>query len=256
MHKRHLGLTLPEMLVVIAVIALIITVVVSLTLQAHRIFARSSVHIEPQESQMLALQRMESEIRQGMLLNYVPSDPSFLEVILPEKDQETQLNKIERVPPVTGPLGLVQGQHVTFFVGKKEYLNPANSNQWVAVLDDRGDTLFRADDSVLPVNGKYTNAEALLDFSLRTEGGKPPEDYDPSDIEPRKVFEYWPANDNGTPNDTSDDLPSNDTKLIRITLSVPMVKTTARGREVVNHTLWTQFCLRNHETSQGGGSEE
>lgn len=240
MTTRHLrGMTLIEVLIVLAIIGLVTGAVGALSIQASKLYARTSWHIEPQSSAMVAFKRLERELRDAMLVSTTtPSPSTWIEVVLPKKDQHG-LNILKA--NAQGRLTLLAGESVCYFLGKKVAQDGANSLLWTAQPDAQGTTLFRArSDDYDEAGMQFAHSRVLIDDIV-----------DPRTIteEPslqqmavnRTLFVFIPYNDNGTPDDPTDDFPRPDTQLIAVTL---IVKSTYQGRTVY-HPLSTQFCLRN-----------
>lgn len=237
------GITLVEMLLVIAIIGMVIFSIVAVTMQAGKLHARTSVHLEPQASAMLALKRMQRELRDAMLISTTtPSPSTWIEFTVPAKD-EHGLNRVQT--DKHGFLSLVPGKNLCYFLGTKIVADPQGRNRWTARPDRQGTTLFRAETSYDERNDMFYNAQVLVDKVVNP--------YTLSATEMaglkltalnRTLFVFVPYDDSGTPDDISDDTPRADTQLITITL---VVEATLQGKPLY-HPLWTQFCMRNLKT--------
>lgn len=230
-----------ELLVSVFIIGLTFFVIVNISIKASKLHARTNVHIEPQASAMIAFKRMEREIRQAMVISTTtPSPSTWIEVILPEKDEQG-LNKLG--VDANNRLVLIPGKTVSYFLGDKLELQDANRKLWRARPSDSGTTLFRAETSYNKLTNSFDNCKSIIDNIVNPS--------DPSiasepqltrDALANTLFVYTPYDDNGTPDDYTDDRPLTTTNLIAITL---VVKAMQNGRPVY-HPLWTRFCLRNN----------
>lgn len=237
------GVTLPEMLISLVIIGITGFMVIAIAIQNNRLYARTSVRIEPQASAMLAFKRMEREIRQAMLISTAtPSPSTWIQIQLPKKDADG-LNELG--VDNQGRIALIPGDYVSYFLGKKLSQPDPHKNKWVAQPSVAGTTLFRTKSTYNEVSDTFTDAQIVVDGIVN-----------PADIslkdEPditkealgNTLFVFTPYDDNGTPEDFTDDKPRADTNLITITV---IVKAKLQGRPVY-HPLWTQFCLRNLRT--------
>jgi len=234
------GVTLMELLVVMFIVGLTSFVIVNISIKANKLFARSSVRIEPQASTMLAFKRMEREIRQAMLISTTtPSSSTWIDVQLPQKDDQglNQLSVDE-----DGRIQLTPGIFVHYFLGSKVQVRDAQKHLYLASPSETGTTLFRAESTYDVENNTFDNARDVIDDIVN-----PSDPAVLSDPEVNRaalastLFSYTPYNDNGTPDDYSDDRPLTNTNLITIAL---IVKSTLQGRPIY-HPLQTKFCLRN-----------
>ncbi len=246
-RPRRLGLTLAELLVAISVTAVLLGSVLAISLQATHIFATTGSHISPQNAQMLAMRRVAKELRQAMLINTAPSTGVLAEVVLPKKDPVTGFNQITE-NPVTHELGLTQGDTIRYFLGVQKFPNAGNHTTWYANPDSNGNALFRADNTTPLTGSGYLNASVII--AGINSLPMVPDPTHPASLIPCPIFAFWPCNDNGTPNNPTDDTPTVNTRLIRITTSINVTEKRVAGAFVVPHTLSTQFYLRNLQTSQ------
>ncbi|MHB9130066.1 MAG: PilW family protein [Armatimonadota bacterium] len=243
--RQSSGVTLIEMLIVVGVIAMVVTVVITLSLQASRVYARTSKHIEPQESQMLALQRIQRDIRESMSVTTV-SNATWMVIHKPVKGSDGKFVLVRN--PTTGRLGLsLDPNALVYFLGTRQYPDPVDHSHWNAVPDTSGDTLFKADITTQNSSGAFPDARVIIDGILPTP--MIPDPKHPGKEIPTSLFVYWPIPDNGTPNDPTDD-PTVYNTMIKITLTKKLEISTPSGRRTENHTLTSQFALRNLQTSQ------
>lgn len=239
--RRVRGVTLTEVLVVVAVTAMVLTVVIAISLQGMRMYAATSTHIQPQEAQMIALQRLEREMREAMVID-LNSTANAVEIIRPAKDANG-LNLF------TDGL-LVSGKRICFFLGNKV----SQGGSWLAVPSATGDTLFRIESTAtnFPLGAAYssTQARVIIEGILSTPMIDDP-DHEGQMI-PTDLFTYAPIDDNDTPDNPDDDLLLTNTSLVRITLTVPVAHHGPAGIVTEHHTLSTQFCIRNLTAAQAG----
>jgi hypothetical protein len=208
------------------IIALVTGVLLSLMIQTSRVYTRTSAHVEPQASLMLALKRMEREIRDGMFF-VLNSTDSTVEIVLP-------LRETNGMNVITGT-SLQEGNHVCFFLGKKV----GGETAWSAVPDPLGDTIFRIEGAgfLQPLSSSYTNTQAKIIIEGVASTPMVPDPTDPTREIATTVFTYAPLDEEGFLMD--------ETRLIRITLTVPLKEHTPSGIRTVNHTMQTSFSLRN-----------
>jgi len=230
-----------ELLVAMFIIGLTFFVIVNLSVKSSRLYARTSVHIEPQASAMIAFKRMEREIRQAMTISTTtPSPSTWVEVIIPQKD-DLGLNQLS--VDATGRLMLIPGETVSYFLGRKLWLQNSQQQLWLARPSNTGTTLFRAESTYNIWTDTFSYAEVIIDNIVN------PSSYSLID-EPQltrdalanTLFVYSPYDNNGTPDDYTDDRPLTTTNLIGITL---IVKSVQNGRNIYT-PLWSRFCLRNN----------
>jgi type II secretory pathway pseudopilin PulG len=233
--RKLRGVTFIELLVVIGIIAMVIIAVGTLFIEASRVYARTSEHIEPQWSEMLALKRMESDLRQGMHIDTGHSSGLAAEVVLPLKDADGY-NAL--VQDASGKLALQAGQVIRYFRGHRA---PGYTvKNWVAIPDtlvsDNGDCIFKIDANTAMVGSGYPNATIVV--SGLVANPPIPDPLNPGSTIPEPVFVFAPLNPDGTLNTSL-------TQLIKITMTFNVQETTPAGRVMKPHTLSTQFCLRN-----------
>lgn len=237
--RRHLGVTLPEILVSLTIISVVFVTISVIFMQSTKIYMRKSGHTIPQEAQMLALKRMQRFMRQAMFVNIVTPTPStWVELCLPRLNS-SGMNVLVRGE--NGQLGLQRdpNKDLCFFLGVREYPDPANTNVWNAIPNNTGHTIFRALSSTRTADGKYPNAEVMIDGVLSVP--MVPDLSRPGQMKPGRIFEYWPTD----PNDPT--RPTRDTQLVVVSLTIPV---TVLGNRTEYHTLQTQFCLRNWNSSK------
>ncbi|MHB9025137.1 MAG: PulJ/GspJ family protein [Armatimonadota bacterium] len=236
LNRQAYGVTLIEVLISVSFIAIMLAAIISLSVNANRLYLRTSGHIEPQASQMIALKRIERDLREGMFL-LTTSSSTWVQVTLPALDDDGHHRIVQNSE--TGRLGLTPGVTVRYFLGTVQYTD-SSKQHWLAIPSETGNILFRADASTVNGLGQYPDARVIIDSILST----PiiPNPVDPTQGTPTSIFTYWPANTDGSP--------TINTKLIKITLTKTAVEYLNTGKRTVNHTLWTQFCLRNLQTSQ------
>ena len=240
--RRRWGITLPELLVVFFIIGLTSFVILNVWVKASKLYARTSVHIEPQATAMLAFKRTEREMRRAMQVSTSMSPSIWVIILMPEMD-ENGLNKIGI--DAQGRLTLLPGKKIHYFLGKKVQLVDGQRRIWAAKPDLAGTALFRAyDDDYNSGSVTFSKAKVIIDNIVNPT--------DPSlataseldrDALGKTLFMYAPYDDNGTPDDMTDDTPL-DAKLLGITL---IIKATLQGKPIY-HPLQTQFCLRNKKT--------
>ncbi|MHB0939244.1 MAG: PulJ/GspJ family protein [Armatimonadota bacterium] len=238
---RIRGVTLLEMLISVFIIGLTFFVIINISIKASKLYARTNVHIEPQASAMLAFKRLEREIRQAMVISTTTPTPStWIEITIPEKDDDG-LNKL--TVDAQGKLVLIPGETISYFLGDKLTLQDATRKLWKAQPNTAGSTLFRSESSYDKPGNYFNHCKIVIDGIVN------PNDPDvmsepqlTRDALENTLFVYTPYDDNGTPDDYTDDHPLSTTNVINITL---VVKTMQSGRPVY-HPLWTKFCLRNN----------
>jgi hypothetical protein len=233
-------------MVVMVIMGVLGATVYSVFAQSSRIYRRTAPNIEPQASQRRALQRMEQDIREALIINTSPSSATWVEVILPAKDADGFNLIVEN--PVTKHLGLKQGLTIRYFLGRSAGKDTGHPGRWYAIPDDAGDTVFRVAGEAIIANGTYADAERIVTGLM----SRPlvPGPLNNGQFVETNLFTYWPFNDNGTPDDLTDDTPTVNTKLVKITLSSPVQP--GADSPLSHLTSWTQFCLRNLQTSQAG----
>jgi hypothetical protein len=235
------GMTAPELLIVVFIIALTFFVIVNISVKASKLYARTSVHIEPQASAMIAFKRMEREIRQAMVISTTtPSPSTWVEITLPKKDAQG-LNEL--MVDANNRLLLIPGKRVNYFLGKKIALQDSVRNIWNARPSNTGTTLFRTEGKRDITSNTFPGARVIIDNVINpSDTSLVDEQQLTRDALSNTLFVYSPYDDNGTPDDYTDDRPLTTTNLIGITL---IVKSMQNGRPIY-HPLWTRFCLRNN----------
>lgn len=239
-RRMTVGVTLMELLIAVFIIGLAFFVVVNISIKASELYARTSVHIEPQQSTMIAFKRMEREIRQAMSISTTtPSPSTWIEITLPQKDAQG-LNEL--AVDSYGRLSLIPGATVDYFLGDKISLQDATNQLWVAQPDGTGATLFRTESAYDASTNTFSDCQVIIDHIVNPgDASLLNEPQLTQDALANTLFVYSPYNDNGTPDIYTDDLPLTTTNLIGITL---IVKSMQNGRPYYT-PLWTKFCLRN-----------
>jgi Tfp pilus assembly protein PilE len=249
MERRYRGVTLPEMVVVIAFIAIVSITIVSLFMQSARVYARTSSRVEPQASLMLAMHRMEKQIREAMFIR-VGSSSTSVEIALPQKDTSgfIRLKSIEIDTTLhKRALVRIEGKHLCFFLGRRDPTNPggaipdAVNGNTIFLVTTGSDTAAGTDiiDSLGALAPSYSKAETIISGVLSI-----PTIVDPAypgQQKPTTIFSYAT---NGMASSAFQD--GLNAQIVRITLTVPIQQTGVIGTQ--NHTLSTQFCLRNFES--------
>lgn len=241
-YRRFAGVTLPELMVVLGVVALVGMATIKLFIRATGVYTNTSAHYGPQSNEMLALKRMQFDLREAMFVSVVtPTPTTWVEVCLPKEDSSGVSYMIKGTKDM---LGLVRdpARDTSYFLGKLEYPNSSDKTHWNAVPDATGHTIFKALSSTKNSDGKFPNASIIIDGVLSTP--MVPDPLHPGQEIAGRLFEYWPSD----PTDPT--RPSVDSQLVRVTITIPVTTKTARGSITTNHTVRTQFCLRNWNSSQ------
>lgn len=228
---RVRGATLVELIIVCVVIAIVFVSISTLSIQSSKVYARTNIHIEPQASQMLALKRLQQEVREAI---EVVNDPLT--------NQLSNENQITIIVPLKNSYGLnitesVNGkleikEDLAYYIRFRQEVYPVGSTS-ARILREKID---RTNSSVLE------SKEIIHGLSLTPMNPDP--DHPGQNIA-GKLFEYYPLDDNGTPNDPTDDNIGPGTRLVKITLSMPLNQNTPTGGVTIYHTLHTEFALRN-----------
>lgn len=251
MLRYHRGITLTEVLVVMAVIGLISAAVTTLSMQSMKIYARTSEHIEPEASLELAFKRMGSIVREAMFIR-IGSSATAMEVALPLKGNDGKIatNSV-LIDTTRGMHALVraEGMHICFFLGRRSATNPT-----IAVPDPiNGNILFMITTGSKTTTGtdiindsgslesSYSNAQAII--TGISSSPSVPDPQNPGNALPTTIFAYTTVG-----SDTSAFHKGLNAQLLRITLTVPIPRGPSGGEAIRDHTLSTQFCLRNFET--------
>lgn len=240
-QRRRNGFTLLEVIISAGIIALVSVVLFTIFIQTSRVYSRTSVHFEPQASQMLAMKIMKKEILEGMAVS-IHSEWMAVEVIKPLQEVKSGVKVADLWNGTTGKFGLQEGEHICFFIGK---LGAGGT----AVPDATGNTIFMVKStpgySILPFGSSTTFTKSqyrvIIDDIIKEE----PDPQNPSVMKPFKVFEYWPVDDNGTPQDSSDDTLTDQTALVKITLGYLMDEHTNSGVNKTVKKMQSQVCVRN-----------
>lgn len=250
MNRKHLGVSLLEIMISISLIAIVFIITIGLYLQAGQIFSRTSVRIEPQRSLMLAMKKMESEIREAMFIR-IGSNSSMVELAMPLRDQNDMIamSKIQLDSNGTrSTIGRSEGKHICYFLGRPDIYDTT-----LAVPDAiYGNTIYQIYTGNNTTTGSdIINSEGQLAYSYRnaskiisgvrphaivTDPGTGQEVIGP-------IFSYVGYNDTNWY--TSKGLNS---QLVRISLTVPVTVVAGKIKTVRNHTVASEFCLRNFES--------
>ena len=240
--RRSFGVTLPELLVVIGIIAIVAIATTTIFLRVTGVYARTSAHTNPQSAEMLALKRIENDLREAMFVSIVtPTPATWVEISLPQVDS----NGVPLIVKGTdGSIGLTRNPALdtSYFLGDLVYPTFGDKSHWNAIPDPNGHTIFRALSSTKTSAGIFPNAMVIIDGVLSTP--MVPDPQHPGREIPGRLFEYWPSD----PNDPT--RPSVDSQLVRVTLTIPVQSNTGSSVLIENHTVQTQFCLRNWNSSQ------
>jgi len=235
------GVTMVELLVSLFIIGLTFFVILNISVKSSKLYARTSVHIEPQASAMIAFKRMEREVRQAMVISTTtPSPSTWVEITLPDKDEQG-LNKL--MVNANNRLMLIPGKTVSYFLGTKITLQSKQQKSWLAQPSSTGTTLFRAETTYNKFTNTFAGARVIIDNIVNPSSTSLIDEQQLTrDALSHTLFVYTPYDDNGTPDYYADDKPLTTTNLIGITL---IVKTVQNGR-LIYTPLWTKFCLRNN----------
>jgi hypothetical protein len=227
-----------ESLVVVSVMALIFITIYMIITSASRIYARYSPVIEPESSMLLALKRMQRNMREAILID-MSSTENCVEIGQPVKDAR-------RLNVLTSD-GLSIGTRVCYFLGRYDRENAPTTVIPLLTTDEALDdvdiryTLFAieqaGDVTNLPLHASYpvSRVREIIDGILR----RPRDPGDAGGTSTTSVFSYAPLNAEGNMTD--------ETRLVRIVLTCPVERMTSTGRETIPLTCWTQFCLRNKQ---------
>ncbi|HEY3379324.1 MAG TPA: type II secretion system protein [Armatimonadota bacterium] len=250
MTRQHPhGFTLPEILIVVAFIGMVLTSVLTVSMQSSKIYSRMAVHEKAEAVLELALKRMEKVMREAMFIR-VGSTSTAVEIALPLKDSGGKIipSSIE-VNPTTHAKALVrqEGKHICFFLGRYSTTNPTQ-----AMPDGvNGNTIFMISSGTDATTGtdiisaagtlssSYTNAKEIITGinSVPTV----PDPAHPGQALNAFIFTYSTS---GTTSAFQDGLNS---QILRVTLTMPIANGPS-GEPIHDQTLSTQFCLRNFES--------
>ena len=240
--RKIAGVTLAELLVVIGIIAIVAIATTTIFLRVTGIYTRTSAHTGPQSAEILALKRMENDLRDAMFVSVVtPTPATWVEISLPQVDS---YGVPLMVKGKDGTIGLTRNPALdtSYFLGDLVYPTYGDKSHWNAIPDPNGHTIFRALSSTKTSAGIFPNGQVIIDGVLSTP--MIPDSKHAGQEIPGRLFEYWPSD----PNDPT--RPSVDSQLVRVTISIPVQSNTGSGIRVENHTVQTQFCLRNWNSSQ------
>ena len=249
MPKRHAGITLVEALVTVTLVAVVFAMTFGIYMQAARIYTRTSVRIEPQHSLMLAMKKMESDIREAMFIR-IGSNASMVEIALPRKDANGMIlmtTVVMNSQTGLSTIGRIEGKHVCYFLGRPDASYPNRAipdalygNTIYKITTGSNSTtgadIIRADGTL---NAYYTGAVKMVSGVLSR-----PMITNPSTGQEvaGTIFSY--AGSSGT----STSPQGLSAQIVRISLSVPVQVSEGNTRVTRNHNLSTEFCLRNFES--------
>ncbi|HEX2951905.1 MAG TPA: type II secretion system protein [Armatimonadota bacterium] len=241
------GMTLVELIIVISTLSLVLVAIFSMTIQFSRMYNKSSNRIEPQASLMLALKQLERDLHAAMGVSTL-SNGTWLQLEMPKRDATTNLNVLTETTSPQGLLTLQSDHYVSYFLGRRLFASELNHDEWTAVPDPNGDTIFRIE-SPQPISPQdsaavtgFAKAPVIAEHVLAV-----PVEQDltqPTVENATTIFRYGP-DDTGAPIDPND-------RLVKVTFTVPIKVNDGHGWQTVNHTLQTQFNLRNLATSGQG----
>lgn len=251
MPKFHRGTTLPELLVVVAFIAVVTVAISQLSMQSMRIYSRTSEHINPEASLNLALKRMERTIREAMFIR-LGSSSTAVEIIIPIKDNAGRIQTASTVinaDTQTKALVRREGKHVCYFLGRYSsgspslaIPDPANGNTLFMVTTGNNTTMGT---DIISSTGvlasSYAQAKEIITGITSAPTVVDPDH--PGQALPTTIFAYATNS-----MDTSASPYGLNAQLLRVTLSMPIVHGPSGGEAIRDHTVSTQFCLRNFET--------
>lgn len=202
-----------EVLTSIAIVTVMTGAVIGLISAGAHIYAKTFAHIGPSTDQTLAMTMMQRDLREATQL--AKSTATWITLIPPTKDS-AKLN-ISTPNGTTGQLQLQQdtAHPIQYFLGAATG-TPTPSTT--------GNTLYRAVGS--PVGGAFPGATVVINGISSTPSV--PNPTNPSQQITTTIFAQ-----------------GSDPRLLVVTFSVPVVETTRAKRTVVNHSIATQFYLRN-----------
>jgi len=225
------GITLLEVLISTVILSVVLGMILSLLVQTSKLYAKTSPYLTGQSADMLALKRMQRELRDAMLISTTsPSPSTWVEIVLPKKDV-AGMNVIQA--DALGNLSLATGSTIDYFLGTKIAQSTSDPTLWSAQASDQGTTLFRADhasqtsasparwsQATIMVDGVVNPAAVATVTSLST-------------LSQKTLFAYTPSDGSGNP-----------TALTQLISIAVIVQGTYQGRPVYT-PLSTQFCMRN-----------
>lgn len=246
--QRH-GFTLLESLVVTAVIAFAFVTITSLYVRSTQVYWHAAGHIEPQTSQALALKRMEREIRQAYLIEGSQARANSLVIYMPAKTEddlvETVLFNDETEDAANNHtddnlIGVVLGDKITYATVRE------TASEGGIDLDGNGsiDT-FKLIRKVRTPAGVVTTDPQPIITGITTRVAA---EEDPDEYKRVYLFEFWPLDNMGTPNNLEDDEVTNGNnkaRLAKVSLASPYIDKTPHGPVRKYHVLSTMFHLRN-----------
>lgn len=252
--RRSRGLTLVEVLMVIAVISVVMITLLLMIMQNNKLYMRTAVHLDPQASQMIALKRMERELREAMQVLNSPEPATWIHIILPIKDQNGF--NVLSYDAATGELGLTlnttdttkpMNPNISYFLGNKVSAVAGKTNTYVAEASTTGTCIFRAtsmpsvDSDIFPE--AQLIAEGVLNPPLL------PDPNNPGKIITGNMFDYFPY-----PPDQQ--TVTNLTHIIRVSVTTPIPVKESSG--IVAGIPWKGYWTAgtayavNDAVNQGG----
>jgi len=209
--RRHLrlrrrGITLVEMLVASAIIALVIGAIGSLYVATLKLWTKGSAEDLAKQKAAWVLTRATDDFRETLQVS--DFSDTWVKARLPEVDWDGDLDTRMNVVQVdqSGELYLVKGGYVSYFLGD------ANGNP-----DDSGTYVWR---QTLDSDGNVIETRQLTDGVL-------PNPDDPATGDPKPFIKYWPVFETG--------------RAIEMTLTV----TAKVGPNTSTVTVSDWFMLRN-----------
>ena len=219
-RRSHPGVTLLEMIVAVATIALVSGSVIGISMQFAGLHQHTQANLGPQFDQILSLKLMERDLREAYSISSTSTTTSLM-ITPPLKTTgattviSPQAGFNSRIIPVAA------AYTIRYFLG--------NLSGSTAAPSDTGNTLFRVPSTVAqdgsgnyPLSGDVS--QYIIAKNLAMNG--------------LSLFNYTPG---GT-------APTTGTSLVVVTLNTPVVET-MRGNSVNYQTLTTQFAMRNLQSN-------
>lgn len=243
MRTHRYGFTLMEALVVIGVVTLVSASVMGLFLRSSEVYARSSGRVEPQTSQLLALKRMENEIRQAYTISLSEDDPAadILTLTMPEKNENglikaysMNINAESTADDIL--IGVKPGDTITY----RTIRETAAEGGINFVGDSRIDTFklvreVRSKDSDTFVR----DTEPLIRHITKREEDEATDGYQRVNL--FQLASYPSKNID----DETVDIVYSEAHLLKMTLINPYEAKTPRGKKILLHSVSTELLLRN-----------
>lgn len=216
-HARHAGVTLVEMLVVISTVAVVLISIMTISLQFSRIYRHTNAMLVPQSDQLLALRKMERELREAYSLEPT-SNATSLEINPPKKTTGTT-RVIDAQQSTDGSLTpLPESYTIRYFLG--------TFVDGEARPNANGDTIFRVQST--------DTQDAAGNYPLPGSADKYIIVRNLAPLDGASLFSYEPGGA----------APTNKTRLVIVTLNTP-VRESEGGNPFTYQRLTTQFALRN-----------